>query len=202
MHPAALVLVAFLGLALSWPLVAWLSRQPRPRWVLALLALAGVLLAPALAWRYAGLDLALVVGYAGALLVCAGVDLVNHRIPNVVVVPALALALALLVSPWWGPGLPSALAGGLLAGGFFLVGYLLRWNGMGDVKLALFVGLVLGFPGLVYPLGAGLLAGGVVAWTRILVGRRKKSMPYGPYIALGGLLGLAWPVPGPPLTPA
>ncbi|MBU0495443.1 MAG: prepilin peptidase [Chloroflexi bacterium] len=150
------------------------------------LAVVGITLA--LYWQYSGMALVWAQIYAGVLLFCAAVDLVEHRIPNAVVVPAIVVAL--LAAPWSGPGLGSALLGGALVGGFFLVGYCLRWNGMGDVKLGLFVGLILGWPGLVYPLGFGFLVGGVVAGARLLTGRRGY-MPYGPYIALGGLVGLA-----------
>ncbi|MBU0491077.1 MAG: prepilin peptidase [Chloroflexi bacterium] len=141
------------------------------------LAVVGITLA--LYEHYSAWDLVWPLGYAWALLICATVDLAEHRIPNVVVVPAIVLAL--LAAPWWGPGPGPALLGGALVGGFFLVGYWLRWNGMGDVKLGLLVGLILGFPGLVYPLAFGFLVGGVAAGARLLVGRREY-MAYGPYI--------------------
>jgi len=64
---------------------------------------------------------------------------------------------------------------------------------MGDVKLAAVMGLVLGravAPALLVALLAGTLAGiAVMARQGIRKGRRT-AIPFGPFLALGGLVGL------------
>jgi leader peptidase (prepilin peptidase)/N-methyltransferase len=64
--------------------------------------------------------------------------------------------------------------------------------GMGDVKLASLIGLVLGSVGLRYvavAAGAGILMGGVGAIAALLAGAsRKQAIPFGPFLAAGALV--------------
>jgi leader peptidase (prepilin peptidase)/N-methyltransferase len=66
--------------------------------------------------------------------------------------------------------------------------------GWGDVKMAGLIGLMTGFPGVLVALLGGTVLGGVIA-TVLLVARhksRKDAIPFGPFLALGALLGLFW----------
>jgi leader peptidase (prepilin peptidase)/N-methyltransferase len=87
--------------------------------------------------------------------------------------------------------LVDALIGFLAYGGGLLVVALIapRGMGMGDVKLAALVGLVLGAVGLRYvavAAGLGILVGGVVAIVALFFGAtRKTGLPYGPSLAVG-----------------
>ena len=92
-------------------------------------------------------------------------------------------------------GRPDALdAGiGLLAYGVGLLVIALiapRGMGMGDVKLAALIGLVVGSLGLEYvgvAAGAGILFGGVGAIVALIGGAgRKTGIPFGPFLAGGG----------------
>jgi len=81
---------------------------------------------------------------------------------------------------------------GLLAygGGLFALAMISpRGMGMGDVKLAALIGLVLGSLGLSYvavAAAAGILLGGVGATVALALGRsRKDAIPFGPYLAAG-----------------
>jgi leader peptidase (prepilin peptidase)/N-methyltransferase len=64
--------------------------------------------------------------------------------------------------------------------------------GMGDVKLAALIGLVLGALGLEYvavAAGLGILLGGVGAIVALLRGAgRKQALPFGPFLAAGAVL--------------
>jgi leader peptidase (prepilin peptidase)/N-methyltransferase len=64
-----------------------------------------------------------------------------------------------------------------------------RGMGMGDVKLAALIGLVLGAVGLRYVAVAAALAvllGGVGACLALAIGRgRRSTIPFGPYLAGG-----------------
>jgi leader peptidase (prepilin peptidase)/N-methyltransferase len=82
---------------------------------------------------------------------------------------------------------------GAAAGGFLLVASLARPSGMGmgDVKLVGVMGLFLGAPvaiGLFVALIASVLSGVVIASQRGVRAARKTAVPFGPYLALGGLV--------------
>ena len=93
--------------------------------------------------------------------------------------------------------LSSVLAGGALAGGILLVRSLLTGGvgmGMGDVKLATFVGLALGFELAVRAMLLMAFAGGIAAVFLLLTGLRKRGepIPYAPFISAGALAVLLW----------
>ena len=95
-----------------------------------------------------------------------------------------------------GGGLDAARAGiGMLAygGSLLLVAIVAPAGmGMGDVKLAALIGLVLGALGLRYvavAAGAGILLGGVGAIAALVAGAsRKQAIPFGPFLAAGALV--------------
>ena len=127
-----------------------------------------------------------------AVLVAVSVtDLERRIIPNRIIVPALVAAL--VVQTARDPSVEWLVAA-LAAGGFFLVLALVypAGLGMGDVKLAAFMGAWLGWD-VAVALFAGSLLGMVPALVALLRsgGRgRKETMPYGPFLAAGGVIGL------------
>ena len=120
-------------------------------------------------------------------------DLEHRLILDRVIFPATGVALiaSLFNQPWWA-GVATALAAGLiflvlsLAGSAILKAEVL---GFGDVKLAAFMGLVLGWPFIVTALFYGVLLGAIAA---VGVGIWKRSMKatfaYGPYLAMGAVI--------------
>ena len=102
---------------------------------------------------------------ATMLLIAIGHDTVARRIPNALVLWGAAVALGLSLSPN-GIGLGSSLAGGMVGFLGFLVFYLLRMVGAGDVKLAAATGLFVGHPDMLWVNLLILLAGGLlsIAW--------------------------------------
>jgi len=128
------------------------------------------------------------------LVPTALIDLDHHLIPNLITGPAAILAIALggVLDP---SGEPARLIAGAAAGGFFGLAALVspRGMGMGDVKLAAVMGLLLGAavaPALAIALLGGILAGLVVAARREPGERRGVGVPFGPSLALGGLVAL------------
>ena len=89
------------------------------------------------------------------------------------------------------------LTGLLLLGFMGLVGRLLfrkETLGMGDVKLAGMIGLYLGPYRTAGMFILGVFAGALIGIVLILMGGKKfgQRIPFGPYLALGGLISLLW----------
>ena len=128
--------------------------------------------------------------YSFVFVLIALIDLKHRLILNVVIYPAILITLLIrLLSPQ--PGILSALLGGAFGLLLFLVVMLVGRGalGAGDVKLAAFIGLVVGFPQVLWALALGILAGGVAA-VIVLITRRgglKSYIPYAPFLCLGAL---------------
>jgi leader peptidase (prepilin peptidase)/N-methyltransferase len=141
-------------------------------------------------------DLAIVAAYISVLLVCAATDLLCYRVPNAVTYPAMIGALA-AGATMSGADMIDVAIGGVLAGGVFLVPSLFTGGigmGMGDVKLAAFVGLALGLEHVAPALLLTALGGGAAALVLLVTGLRKRGepIPYAPFVAAGGLAALLW----------
>jgi leader peptidase (prepilin peptidase)/N-methyltransferase len=138
--------------------------------------------------------------FLALMLALAVIDARRRIVPNRIVYPALIVFLAgILAVDLTGGGVSvtrglvamAAYAGPLLAIALAVPGGM----GMGDVKLAGLIGLVAGSLGIaqvVVAAGAGILAGGLGAILAIAVFRvgRKQQMPFGPYLAAGGVVGV------------
>jgi leader peptidase (prepilin peptidase)/N-methyltransferase len=140
---------------------------------------------------------ALVAPFLAVLLACALIDARHRVIPNRIVYPSLIVfAVAVAVLSVVGSGISALTAVlGLLAlgGGLLLVAIIAPHGmGMGDVKLAALMGLVLGALGWRYvgvSVLIAILAGGVGAIVALLAGgSRKDTIPFGPYLAGGGIV--------------
>ncbi len=121
------------------------------------------------------------------------IDLDHRIIPNrLTLIGALSAPGILLATA---PGaLPEHLITGLAAGGFLLAAALARPGGMGmgDVKLAGVLGLFLGSavaPALLVALLSGTLVGAAIIARKGAAGR-KIAIPFGPFLALGGVFAL------------
>jgi leader peptidase (prepilin peptidase)/N-methyltransferase len=144
--------------------------------------------------KHSAYDLVLGLALVAILVPVALIDLEHRIIPNKITLPAAvaAVAIGLVLKP---SGVPEQLIAGAAGGGFLLVFALAypRGMGMGDVKLAAVLGLFLGRSVAVAIL-SGVLAGavvGAVVVARVGVERgRKTAVPFGPFLALGGVVGL------------
>jgi leader peptidase (prepilin peptidase)/N-methyltransferase len=129
---------------------------------------------------------------ASDLLVVAGaVDAACRIIPNALTLPGLMAGL--LLASLEGE-LGQALAGGAVGLAVFALLYLLRPGalGLGDVKLAALIGVATRLQGVPIALPAGILIGGLYGAVLLLARRAtwKGTVPYGPPLALGGIVGL------------
>ena len=130
----------------------------------------------------------------------AAIDIEHRIIPNRLMYPAL-VAFPVYLTLAWLIGAPVDLARMLIGfisfgGALFVVALVSRGMGMGDVKLAALIGLVLGSLGLRYvgvAAGAAIVLGGVGAIVALIVGRgRKAAIPFGPYLAAGAVVSAFW----------
>ena len=131
--------------------------------------------------------------FGSLFVLLAWLDIRTRLIPNAIVYPALLLAVGL--SPTGpGPGLLASLGGGLgaLSAGWAIRSMSRGGLGWGDVKMAALVGAVVGFPGIVAAGALTAAAGGLVAGALVMVRLRGRGdvLPYGPFVALGGLAGM------------
>jgi leader peptidase (prepilin peptidase)/N-methyltransferase len=122
------------------------------------------------------------------------IDLDHRIIPNKLTL--LGTVLAPLVLAFTAPdAIPEHLIAAAAAGGFFLLTVLAypRGMGMGDVKLAFVLGLFLGravVPALFLAFLVGTLVGAVIMARKGAAEGRKTAVPFGPFLALGGVVAL------------
>jgi leader peptidase (prepilin peptidase)/N-methyltransferase len=153
-------------------------------------ALCALVVVSAGADRDAWLGLAFVL----VLVPIALIDLDHRLIPNKLTLPGAILAVV-LVAVTRSDALVEHLIAGLAAGGFLLVAAIAypAGMGMGDVKLAALMGLFLGRavgPAMFVALIAGSVVGALIIARKGAKEGRKTAIPFGPYLAFGGLVGL------------
>jgi leader peptidase (prepilin peptidase)/N-methyltransferase len=161
--------------------------------------LATALLFAGAAWAIRPLYAAAIVApFLGVMLAVALIDLRWRIVPNLLTYPAVLVFLLAIVAGHLAGGGVDAVRGllglALYAGPLFLLALALPAGmGMGDVKLAALIGLVLGSLGLAYvavAAFAGVVGGGVgaiLAMSAMGYGR-KQTIPFGPFLAAGAVV--------------
>jgi leader peptidase (prepilin peptidase)/N-methyltransferase len=185
-----------------------------------LVELANALLWAALALRFGfGFPLFAFAAFCSALLAITLIDVDHWIIPDAITLPGILVGLAAsfglpprggllaallhqrlhldrLPGALASPGFWDSLAALLLGGGFFyLVAFLSRGGmGGGDIKLTAMMGAFLGLRDLGVAVFIGLLSGSAVGIALMIAGRksRKDAIPFGPFLALGGICAVFW----------
>ncbi|MBI2448652.1 prepilin peptidase [Candidatus Microgenomates bacterium] len=144
-----------------------------------------------------------------ALLIILFTDFFYFFVPDRITVPAIIISLILsslniflspkygtdffIYAPFWGNLLGGALIG---AGFFFLLVFLSkeRWMGWGDVKLGLFLGIILGWPLILINLLVAFIAGGFWGAFLIILKKKKKTdvLPFAPFLVMGFFIAFFW----------
>jgi leader peptidase (prepilin peptidase) / N-methyltransferase len=129
--------------------------------------------------------------FVSTLTLLAAIDLEHRVLPNAIVLPALPVALG-LAALWKPDKVPIHLLAGAVFGGVFLLIALVypKGMGMGDVKLALLIGIALGSAtvGAVIVTSVASFVGALVVLARGGLAARKATIPFGPYLALGAIV--------------
>ncbi len=142
--------------------------------------------------------------YTAWLLVVLVIDLEHRRVLNLMLPPAIVVALLAPLLTFFNvanlPAFTSMILGGVAGFFSFLLIFVVgrgRMMGAGDVKLAGVIGLMVGYPVVWAALASGIFLGGIAAIFLIVRQRAaaKSYMAYGPYLALGALIVLwvYWP---------
>jgi leader peptidase (prepilin peptidase)/N-methyltransferase len=184
------------------PVFSWLALRGRarccgarisPGYPLTELTLAGLFVAVGLAFQDDAAALISGLVFVSVLVAVTLTDLGRRIIPNRILLFAAiaAVALAAVGDP---SSLPERLIAALAAGGVLFAAALAypRGMGLGDVKLAATMGLFLGrdvAPAILVALLAGSLVG-LVMIARQGAAARKQAIPFGPFLALGGVVAL------------
>jgi leader peptidase (prepilin peptidase)/N-methyltransferase len=157
-------------------------------------ALTGVLMVAVVLVKHSAYEIVLGLVLVGILVPVALIDLEHRVIPNKITVPAAiaAVAIGLALDP---SRVPEQLIAGAAAGGFLLLFALAypRGMGMGDVKLAAVMGLYLGRSvavAILFAVLAGTIVGGVIMARAGVAKGRKTAVPFGPFLAAGGVFAL------------
>jgi len=144
--------------------------------------------------------LTLYLVYSAIFAIVLITDIERRLILNVLMFPAILFAA---VASFFTPGMvwQSALAGGAI-GFFFFLGAVLVGNavfgsgamGGGDITLATFVGLIVGFPLIIEALVLTILIGAAISLLLIVTRVRtlRDHIPYGPFLVAGAVATLLW----------
>ena len=154
-------------------------------------------------FQYPILHLAFWLYIISSLIVIFVYDLKHYIIPDKVIYPAIIIVIGFdLFNNFQYPisNIQSAfnfLIPAILASGFFYaIVIITRGKGMGegDVKLAFLMGLILGWPVIIFSVFLAFISGSIVGIYLILTGKKKmKSMiPFGPFLVFGTFIGLFW----------
>jgi leader peptidase (prepilin peptidase) / N-methyltransferase len=193
------------GRELSWaeniPVLSWLAQRGACRgcggrigWVYPAVELTTALLVAGSFLAFGLSGKAFVAAFFCAVLVTVSATDLSHRIvPNVVVLPAAAVVLAAMTL--LEPSAEWALGGFGASFFLFLAAFAYpQGMGMGDVKLALLLGAMLGRT-VPVALMVGMLAAlvpSVVLLARHGRAARKMGIPFAPFLAFGGVVALFW----------
>jgi len=133
---------------------------------------------------------------ACVLIIIFAFDFKHYLIPDKILFPAIFISFAY---NWifHSDNLMNYILAAILSSLFFLIIYLIskgNWMGFGDVKLAILLGLILGFPGILAGLFLAFLIGAIIGLIVIFLGKKglKSEVPFAPFLITGTFLSVFW----------
>jgi leader peptidase (prepilin peptidase)/N-methyltransferase len=129
------------------------------------------------------------------LIVLTMIDLEHQLLPDRITLPGIVVGWLSNLLTGQVP-IANALLGSLVGGGIFYLVVILSRGGMGggDIKLGAMLGAFLGWKLTLVSIFLAVFTGGFVAAGVLLTGRKKRKdpLPFGPFLALGGIATLFW----------
>lgn len=136
------------------------------------------------------------------LIVIFVYDLRHYIIPNELIYPAILVAViwqlaSIIFLRNTSYEILTTFLSSFLAGAFFLFIVLIskgRWMGAGDIKLVLFMGMVLGWPNILAALFLAFLIGAIISIILIIFKKKKlqSEIPFGPFLSLATFITIFW----------
>ncbi len=109
--------------------------------------------------------------------------------------PAFMLLIAIAVFGWhsW----RSVLLGVIVGAGVFLLQYIVskgKWIGGGDIRLGMFMGVILGLPLTVLAIFLAYVGGALFILPFLIFGKKKfaSKIPFGTYLSLATFVAMFW----------
>lgn len=145
-------------------------------------------------------DLAVALVLLAPLVAITAIDLEHQIIPDAITLPGILAGLVASVAsgrlPWLEAVLGVVVGGGIfwaiLQASLFFTGR--EGMGGGDVKLGAMLGAFLGWKVVLLSIFLSVVLGGALALAllSLKVTGRKDPIPFGPFLAAGGVVGLLW----------
>ena len=177
------------SISLRYPLIEFITG--------ALFAVAAILFPPLDALTGLILIKSLMIVFVGIIVFV--IDLEHYLILNKIVFPAAAIVLVIIGIEAALQGSASLLVEPLLSalsafGVFWLTWFLSKgkWMGLGDVKFAGLMGLMLGWPGVLVALMLAFVVGALVGMMLMALGRKQLSsrIPFGTFLSAATIMSL------------
>ena len=187
------------------PLVSFVIQKGRCRkckkrisWQYLLVEFAVGLLFAFSAWFHAG-NLELIIRNSFILFFLTFVFVYDLRYQEIwdrmTIYPAGILAVATV---WFGlVSIPTMLLGAFVGMGFFLAQYVVskgRWIGGGDIRLGLFMGIILGWPLILLALFLAYVGGALFMVPFLILGKKQfaSKIPFGTYLSVATVVAMFW----------
>lgn len=132
------------------------------------------------------------------IFILLGVFLYDFRyglVPDQFTIPGIIIGLA--VGFYLGVDIWNMLLALAIGGGFFLIQFLVsggKWIGGGDIRIGALMGVILGYPNIVFALFISYFVGAFISL--VLVASKKKkiksNIPFGPFLVIGTLIVMAF----------
>ena len=129
-------------------------------------------------------------------------DLKHYIIPDKIIYPAVGTAFIYnILNSYFvihsSYSIVNSLEAAFIVSAFFMAIILIsrsKWLGLGDVKLAFFMGLFLGFPNILFALFLAFSIGAIIGIGLIISGKKtlKSEVPFGPFLVTGTFLAMFW----------
>lgn len=156
-------------------------------------------------WKFGiSVEALFLVFISSILIIIAAYDILHSEIPDILSYLAIFFAIALALFNLWQKGTIGhfdawssygySLAMGLGFFSFLVLVSREKWMGWGDVILAGFLGIFLGFPHILLGLFLAFVLGALVSLFLMMIKQKtlKDTIPFGPFLISAGFITLFW----------